>query len=761
MARSSYSGLASVEPSTQAPDDLQHIEASPNAFGAPLAQGAEALGQGATAAAKFYGTVAADNGTNDTLQQVTAILHGDPNKMVMGPDGKPAPDTGYLGMRGADAMSHRAEVGQQIDEIIKANRESLSTPEAKLQYDVDTRRNRAQWLTQIGSHADTQQHVWATDTNNTAYTLALNSAAQSPMDAMGVVGAHDRARNAAVKNAQLNGEDPQGAVLKADQDVALARIRSLVVSNPTDARRVLNENSSVLGSLPNYDALNRQVKEAVNNQIMAPAVHTAVQDVLAHARTMTGPPGAVAGGGTADMHTAILGQESNNNSGVHPSIQGAIGPGQIMPDTFAQFAHPGEHIDNPADNRAVSARIIDHYNDIYHGDAGRVATAYFSGPGNVAPAGSATPYKHDYADGNGKHTSAYVSDVMDRMGGGQAAQGGQAADRYPSTADAINANMSTYLDQARQTAEKLFPQDADVQERYVSLVERGLDRTISQQTRQYSVDSHVVQAALASDHAPISEQELLASSPRVATAWRAMQVENPTGAESIRHMFDANAKGKASGYGTNFKDYLDRALAPAKDPNRVSAASQLWPFVGAGEDAPLTNTGASALSDLIGQRGTPAGEAFATQLKGVVDQFHAEMTFSNASLGRRDVDGEALYNKFMVQALPILQKANQNGTLASVLNPKSPDYIGHIAQTYMRTPAQMMKDQLYTGDINAEQAKVNGEAESGRFLLTQAVLAGRLTKAQATTLGEERGWFKRAAPPPGTGANLHLFDAPR
>jgi hypothetical protein len=120
---------------------------------------------------------------------------------------------------------------------------------------------------------------------------------------------------------------------------------------------------------------------------------------------------------TARMQAAILGQESGNNSNIGNSIDGAHGPGQIMPETFAQYAKPGERIDNPADNRAVNGRILADYARRYNGDPARIAVAYFSGPGNVAPPGSPTPYLHDAKDGNGKSTSSYVSDVMKRLGG--------------------------------------------------------------------------------------------------------------------------------------------------------------------------------------------------------------------------------------------------------------------------------------------------------------------------------------------------------
>lgn len=113
---------------------------------------------------------------------------------------------------------------------------------------------------------------------------------------------------------------------------------------------------------------------------------------------------------------AIWGQESGRGANTKTSVTGARGDMQIQPATFAQYAHPGESIDNRADNIAVGHRIIQ---DLYAksgGDPARVAVGYFSGPGNIAPAGSPTPYLHNYADPNGKHTADYASDVVNRLG---------------------------------------------------------------------------------------------------------------------------------------------------------------------------------------------------------------------------------------------------------------------------------------------------------------------------------------------------------
>jgi hypothetical protein len=117
----------------------------------------------------------------------------------------------------------------------------------------------------------------------------------------------------------------------------------------------------------------------------------------------------------ASVKRAILGQESGDNPNAPTSIDGAVGKAQIEPDTFAQYAAPGERMDNAQDYDRVYNRIVDHLYSKAGGDPVRTAVGYFSGAGNIAPAGSATPWKRDAQDGNGKTVSSYASDVAGRL----------------------------------------------------------------------------------------------------------------------------------------------------------------------------------------------------------------------------------------------------------------------------------------------------------------------------------------------------------
>lgn len=172
--------------------------------------------------------------------------------------------------------------------------------------------------------------------------------------------------------------------------------------------------------------------------------------------------GGTASVGGADIHSAILGQESGANPNVRNSSAGAVGIGQIEPSTFAQYARPGEVITNPKDNAAVSARIIDHYQQAYGNDPSRTAVAYFSGPGNVAPPGSPTPWLHDVTDSDGTHVSSYVKQVLARTG----SQGGVAFKPQlpPQPGELPQAFEDRALTEAMARSKQAFPLDAAAQQ---------------------------------------------------------------------------------------------------------------------------------------------------------------------------------------------------------------------------------------------------------------------------------------------------------
>lgn len=452
----------------------------------------------------------------------------------------------------------------------------------------------------------------------------------------------------------------------------------------------------------------------------------------------------------------FLGQESGNRDNIPNSVDHAVGPGQIQPATFAAFAKPGEVITNPADNRAVSQRIIESYMQKYNGDLGRVATAYFSGPSNVAPAGSATPYIRDAHDGNGKAVSSYVSDIEARAGAAPSANA-QPTGSYMSKADYIRANYTTLLANADASAAQSHPDDPAYQQMIHARVEQKLNDTIRQQELSYKADDDLAYKAasgvLTKGQIPTSMDAMRAISPEVAASLDNMAQHNPTAFTNLyTKVASANSRGAALGYGSEFYSLYQHVMAPTGEPTRLTDASKLYGLIHpeAGENSPLTNTGLAVLKGLIEKRGTPEGDALATAERNFFQQIRPQLTGSNPATRVSDPNGDVRFNKFMVAALARIDGDLKAGVApAELFNPKSSGYVGKLATIFQRSPKQALADMAAASStipLNfgaaGGQAAVDLTTPDG---LRAAVAAGRITKDNAVQIGVKNGWI---APPP-------------
>lgn len=200
------------------------------------------------------------------------------------------------------------------------------------------------------------------------------------------------------------------------QDQAVAAQRS--IENLAYARMVYLGEQAPVAQAAAIKAFTGQYNFSLPGAPRVPAANfnTVSQNVAAlQAGLLTGKPiGSPGQPAVEDVANAIFGHESNANPNAPTSAKGAVGFGQITPGTFDQFARAGENINNPADNERVSRRAIAHYYQKYHGDVARVATAYFSGEGNVASGDSATAWKQNHNDGN-QTVSAYVNAIQRRL----------------------------------------------------------------------------------------------------------------------------------------------------------------------------------------------------------------------------------------------------------------------------------------------------------------------------------------------------------
>lgn len=109
-------------------------------------------------------------------------------------------------------------------------------------------------------------------------------------------------------------------------------------------------------------------------------------------------------GGTADPAAAV-------------SPQGASGSMQIMPDTFKQYAKPGESYENETDRVNAALRKIQDDFNFYNGDVTKTAAAYIGGRGAVRADGT---IRDDVKDALGTTPAAYAAKVAKAVTGADA-----------------------------------------------------------------------------------------------------------------------------------------------------------------------------------------------------------------------------------------------------------------------------------------------------------------------------------------------------
>ena len=533
MAQINYNAAPEVMPRESVPGDYQNVSANPAEFGGLIAKGAEQLGQAESSTAKFFGQVQTDDAANNALTRANAAL----NK--------------FRSLNGADALRAQKDTQDEIDTAFKEGRQGLFSPEQQKEYDGIVRNYQQRYISGVmATHADQQAKVFATKTNTDAFTNAVNSVAGVADKPEMVAGFQQDARSAAVRQVQLegNGGDPEqikNATRRADQAIAKAQIQAIAVNDPVRAQRMVENYKGLLGV--DYEPLANSVRQRATEQsgigLAKSATSAATQGVVPNPVPATLP----------QVQGALLRQESGNRDNVKPSVTGAVGPGQIEPATFVQYAQPGEDINNPADNRAVQARIVADYYRKYDGDPYRIAVAYFSGPGNVAPAGSPTPWIKDRADPTGKTVSSYVSDVAAKIG---------APPSPYALRDVAYRNVMT-SDQPDQVKQVAF---------------REINRDFAEATIAAEADA---KAKADANDAAVKDYVTQIIKPGGATQQMIEQMANDPRLKgsTLESLYSfAVSKGgleDPAQFGPKYAETYQRILAPPGDPNRINDATDI------------------------------------------------------------------------------------------------------------------------------------------------------------------------------------------
>lgn len=301
---------ATTLPDVRQPDDLQHLDVTPNMFGASIAQAKEnvagqekfaaglvgqsdenlsrsvlQLGQGATQAGKFLGQVAVDDTINQIRDKVGKLYNGDPTRPaadangnpILGPDGQPMPDTGFFGTRGADTLRRAAAVEAQVGDLINSGGDSLTTPEQRLLYENEMRRYRLSMADKVGSHIDAQANAYATGVNHDMEQQGLAMVAAHWDNPNIVQAGTDMVIGSRVRQAGLTGmSDVTWARDSAQRDVAKQIVLARLAKDSVGAQQFMEQNRGALGV--DYGPLSMEVKKKADEIRLGNIVDTTIAD---------------------------------------------------------------------------------------------------------------------------------------------------------------------------------------------------------------------------------------------------------------------------------------------------------------------------------------------------------------------------------------------------------------------------------------------------------------------------------------------------
>lgn len=775
-----YSSTPSVAPTTSAPSDYLTTKAGPQNFGGQIGQ---ALGQASQSVAQgdkamFDVALQKQGLLNETMQTDAAtrydVASGDIRNQ-------------FTQLNGLEPQAQKDQYISKLQATRAEIRKTLPNAMAQRGFDLLTNRTFAYAVNDMDLHAANEikgAHIKAsnaqmnTSMSNLSDFRVASDPARSAFELQQVrLAARDQVASQGFltpgPDGQIKTDDKGDPVFSDDENGKMASSVYHEYLNKNIGQGYYNQIESLTKDPTHHNLpLALQTFERERDSIppewqakigamLNPAVksfqaRTIADDVIKEAddgyqRSLTGPSS------SDDVFNSIHQQESGGRATSPTSINGAVGPGQIKPETFVEYAKPGESIDNPKDNLAVSKRIIDDYSQKYNGDAARVAVAYFSGPGNVSPPGSVTPYIHDAHDGNGKSVSSYVNDVTSRLSktstpGSNPAQ----TPPYQTKGDYYGKHYDEIVEGARQRALAANPGDiegADLAAQHAG--QRAQEIFTSESHQNHSDMDLMTQAAMGgftNGQKLTSEEQLLNSpNPEVRAAAQRSVWQNPVGyKQMVQSILPNNVKQTSGTYGNGFYDVVQKIYS-----GEIGDNTKLSTYVGSGKGPSITNTGMEAAKQLMGNLGTPEGVAFAHDTSAFLKQAFNDATAKGLFPAIRTPEG--LVEKFNVQMPAILGYINQGKqdgkTSAQLFSPTingkdNPDYVGNHVKlpTLDEAKKEIGSSLLLTVNTPNKGTVFNPGAVKSLDDLRAAVQKKQITKDQAIKIGRDKGLFAPEVP---------------
>lgn len=653
-----YNPNQTVSPSTNAGNDYLSVRSNPGDFGANIGEATQGFG-------KTLGQASETQTQINLQQQGLANEHAANMAEIKSITDGGEIETQFKNLKGLEAYNARGQYAQQYLQLNQKIRDGLGNPEAQKAFDQLINRRVGFTIQGMNDYAHTEQ--------NNAYKQGNIDSAQLSLDRMG---SYDVATNQNQFNYEQGNvihqantlytapghglyqntpatQDPKTGMLKYDTSTPEGQLAQASYDNYIDKQLGTGyENATKIIA---FDPKNGNIGKAVDfledhKNDMKPATYARLSSQLSGPYRNEQSRNIVEGQldqahedysqsaglvNPSSLSNAFLQQESGNG-------KTSTNLGQIQPGTWQQFAKPGEDINNPNDNKAVTQRILTQYSKDYFNDPSRIAVAYFSGPGNVAPVGSPTPWKQDSQDANGKSVSSYVADIKNRIGVAPTIGG----NLHQTEADYLGDHEPALIEQARgQAAKQGF--DSIGQDMAADKMRARIAEKRSIQNNEVHSLSMSVLGKVTNDKNPITNEAFLDNSQdqNLRSQWERLQALDPYKSNGIRRIIQANAEGHSATFGTDFYSHYNDVLT-----GKTTDISQLQDYVG-GNKSPVSNTGLKAIKSELDNMATPQGQAFAAKERAFLDDTKKTVTGQKFYPG---ADSSVLNSKFQTQLMSLI-----------------------------------------------------------------------------------------------------------
>jgi hypothetical protein len=389
--------------------------------------------------------------------------------------------------------------------------------------------------------------------------------------------------------------------------------------------------------------------------------------------------------------------------------------------------------------------------DRYAGDPQRVAVAALTGPDNVAPPSSPTPYLRDLPDANGAPLSDAVAKVTGRLG--VMAQSGVLTDKATALAR-VDRDFAEDPVLGAAVADRVDQRYADIDMRSAATEKAEADALAAAQAGYVRrlLDPRATPASLLAVGDDIDRDPVLAGSAST------LQQAKGFVAQRIAEV----AQGRPASDGDGYWPAYRRLFLPEGDPNRLADAASIWRLAGSG-DGGVTLQGAQKLDGVREALADPASASAEQAKKQVFEAAHRVLTWSDDGRHLPDPRGEALFGQWLGQAEASYADGSAAGkTPAQLLAPGSKDYIGATAAGFQRSPEAWFRDRMEAAHravgATAPGPRPSGaelDRPQGRWLpflahpedIVSAVQSNWISPKEAELMAIERGFIVERGEP--------------